>query len=206
MLFTVSRALRVCKNLPDSDIMFMKLTEILRSSVDHLNAYEDFTGLTLVGHETEVVDFEEWINGPRNNDSIEITMLDLGYRLRLADPTRQYQQNAAAPPPNLMMMLADHQRRAADVGGGVVYSPSSPVYMPVMQQGGGDGGAGVQIPIPIPVPTPLMGAPIAVVTTNGPMSSNTPLLGGGGGIVVARHAPPHRVDSVEHLFVPDEVV
>lgn len=223
MLFTVSRALRLCKELPDSDYLFQKLTDILRTSVDHLAAYEDFTGLTLVGSELEVVDFEDWITGPRNNETLELTMLDLGYRLKMAEPASTFrgeevQDNRIAAPPNLMMMLAEHQRNVVQRqlqgagntpysptagGGGAVrefidltgsggYTPTSPVYVPTHQ--GGAAAAGdvpVQVPIPIPVPMPLLGAPIAVVTTSGP---------------VVQHGSLPSVDSVEHLFIPDEGV
>ena len=253
MLFTVSRALRVCKELPDSDYLFQKLSDILRTSVDHLAAYEDFTGLTLVGHDQDVVDFEEWINGPRNNEAMELTMLDLAYRLKMAEPASMFSaqepDNRIAAPPNLMMMLAEHQRNvvqrqqqaavanagntpysptaagggssrafidltgttaaAAGNGGSLTsprynptsYAPTSPVYTPTQQGSvsqGGPVGGGVSVPvnlpmpIPIPMPVPIMGAPMAVVTTTGP--------------TVPHNTPLHRVDSVEHLFVPDEVV
>jgi len=239
MLFTISRALRVCKNMPDSDYLLMKLSDGMRALVDHLDAYEDFTGLALVGSELDLVDVEEWVNGPRNNESVELTMLDLGYRLRLANPARSFSpeyeevpDNRIAAPPNLLELLAEHQRQlqAASVAAGVSqvvgggagggYMPTSPVYVPTHQgaaAAGGGGGMSVQVPIPIPVPMPVLGAPsVAVVTTQGPSDSRvgaaSPRRRRAGapspdGIMVnVLSAPLHRVESVEHLFMPDDGV
>jgi hypothetical protein len=244
MLFTISRALRVCKNLPDSDYLLMKLTDGMRALVDHLDAYEDFTGLALVGCDMELVDFEEWVHGPRNNESLELTMLDLGYRLRLANPASSFrpeyeqQDNRIAAPPNLAELLAQHQRQQQGVaaagggsrgyidltGGG--YRPTSPAYVPTHQAAAAAGGSGmpVTVPIPIPVPLPMLGAPIAVVggapvvTTHGPTPPSSPRVVGAvsprirragapspDDMITALPAPVHRVDSVEHLFIPDEV-
>jgi hypothetical protein len=205
MLFTISRALRVCKALPDSDYLLGKLTDAMRSLVDHLDAYEDFTGLALVGSDLELVDLEEWANGPRNNESIELTMLDLGYRLRLADPARNFRaeyeepDNRIAAPPNLLQMLAEHQRQLVARGGvqqqvvvaapgNTPYTPRSPVYVPTpTNQAGGDaaavagGGGGVTMQVPVPIPVPVNMGPIAVagaspvITTHGPMSPGVPV-------------------------------
>lgn len=241
MLFTISRALRVCKDLPDSDYLLMKLSDGMRSLVDHLNAYEDFTGLTLVGNDLDLVDFEEWVHGPRNNESMELTMLDLGYRLRLANPAGnfrpEYEQadNRIAAPPNLAELLAQHQRQQVVSAGGSSrgyidltgggYRPTSPAYVPTHQAAAAaGGGTPVQVPIPIPVPLPMLGAPIAVVggapvvTTHGPTPPSSPRVVGAvsprirragapspDDMITALPAPVHRVDSVEHLFIPDEV-
>lgn len=229
MLFTISRALRVCKNLPDSDYLLMKLTDGMRALVDHLDAYEDFTGLALVGCDMELVDFEEWVHGPRNNESVELTMLDLGYRLRLANPAGNFspeyeqQDNRIAAPPNLAELLAEHQRQQGVSAGGSSrgyidltgggYRPTSPAYVPTHQAAAAAGGSGmpVTVPIPIPVPLPMLGAPIAVVTTHGPTpGAVSPRIRRAGapspdGMITALAAPVHRVDSVEHLFIPDEV-
>jgi hypothetical protein len=242
MLFTISRALRVCKNLPDSDYLLMKLSDGMRAMVDHLNAYEDFTGLALVGSELDLVDVEEWVNGPRTNETIELTMLDLSHRLRLANPAsgftaEEVPDNRIAAPPNLAELLMEHQRwlvaqqqdgggtAVAAVGGGVGrYTPTSPVYVPTHQAAAGGGGMPVQVPIPIPVPVPVLGAPVVgapvvsapivtTVTTHGPTPPSSPRIRRAGApspasprYVPVATAPMHRMESVEHLFIPDEQV
>ena len=197
MLFTVSRAMRVCKALPDPDFMFMKVTDALRSVVDHLNAYEDFSGFTMVGSEFDLVDMEEWLNGPRRDENTEIVMRDLMQQLQMAQPgsrlvfAEPFADNRVPPPANLQELLAAR-------GGGVSVvvervdltqaSPGSPVAMPT--------GMPMQVPIPVPVQMPLpTGLPFQVAYPS-------PALGDPRHRVVTT-APPHRVDSVEHMFIPD---
>lgn len=221
MLFTVSRALRITQGLPDGDYLFQQLTDILSSSVDHLNAYEDFTGLILVGSEQEVVDFEEWANGPRRNQSVELTMLDLLHRVRLADPAGQIRvvgdpDTRVTATPQLVRLLAEREHqiavaegvqqlqqgvaagafidltRGGDVVRGFWAPPTSPTYTPASPTIAAAGRVQVPIPIPVPMPMPVVGGG-AVVTTSGPAA------------VAVNPAPVHRVDSVEHLFIPADV-
>lgn len=221
MLFTVSRALRVCNELPDSDYLFQKLTDILRTSVDHLAAYEDFTGLTLVGTELEVVDFEEWIHGPRTNETVELTMLDLGYRLRMADPASRFRADGGEPvsptmpvvaPPNLMMMLAEHQRSIVQrQQQGAVAAAGSTPYSPTAARSfidlTGGGAAGYTPTSPVYVPTQAVGAAAVPVSMSIPVPVPTPILGAPiqvvGGPTITTGDPSVRVDSVEGLFIPD---
>lgn len=179
MLFTVSRVLRVCRDLPDSDYLFMKVTDVMRSVTDHLNAYEDFTGLFLVGSDQEVVDVEDYLTSSRRNMAVEQTLVNIQRQLRLA-----------APGSRLYVLQAEEQDAVAAVGAPMHHEQQlqSPVSPQVV-------GGGVPMPVPIPVPLQMpMPIPAQVVTTELPVAAP--------GAVVAP-TPVVRMDSVEFLFVPD---
>lgn len=229
MFFTMSRAIKVCKDLPDPDYVFMKLTDALRTMVDHLATYKDFTGMTLVGNEYDMVDLEDWVTGDRQNQDVEGVMRDTFNTLM----NTLY----VAPPGAPQAPMPD-------------YEPTSPTYVPYggtvssaaapnassgaspMLVGMGNGASPGGVLFEFPLQSPFVPSSLPFVVPRAPASSpevgtvprdpssrdvprdprrrvegavsipvpvpvpvHTPVPG-----VAA--APPHRVERVEHVFIP----